>query len=88
MTGDSTHPDSDVHSLRCPPECIDYWPDRAELADALVEFTVQVYYDRVACLYQLSTFGGKDMVVVWNWRSGEVLKVSYSPVLFLVLYVM
>jgi hypothetical protein len=78
MTGDTAHPEAQCPVLRCPPDCRYYWPPRFDLETALIEFTVQVYHDHVACLYQLSAFGGKDMVVVWNWRSGQVVKVN-SP---------
>lgn len=79
--GDSYHPEAENPILQCPPECTSYWPEGVDLEDALIEFTVQVYYDRVACLYQLSPFGGKDMIVVWNWRTGKIIKVSHSKIL-------
>lgn len=76
MTDESPHPGASLPILQVPRTCSEYWPDRLDLEAALVEFTVQVYHDRVACLYQLSSYGGRDMVVVWNWRSGDVVKVG------------
>lgn len=89
MTGNSAHPEAENSILRCSPICKPYWPERQDLEAALIEFTVQVYYDWVACLYQLSPYGGKDMVIVWNWRSGEIVKVDFAFAIvyhFLVIY--
>ena len=86
MTGNRFHPDAQVPVLRCPPECEGYWPARSDLEEADIEFTVQIYYDLIACLYQLSPFDGRDMVVVWNWKTGQVVKVNCIYCLYICIY--